>query len=105
MRSPPIGKFSSERCVWAPQYRSAGTSTAPRVPVSVRVVRIGKLLDRGTLAPEDGDKLDVGRPQELNNRRDPIEEIGRAHVGTPVTNAHLVCRVMLEKKKIRNINQ
>src|SRR3546814_10868102 len=27
------------------------------------------------------------------------EETGRAHVCTPVTNAHLVCRLMLEKKK------
>src|SRR3546814_10438285 len=27
------------------------------------------------------------------------EEIGRAHVGTPVTKAHLVCRLLLEKKK------
>src|SRR3546814_8326907 len=26
-------------------------------------------------------------------------EIGRAHVGTPVTNAQLVCRLLLEKKK------
>src|SRR3546814_5897374 len=29
-------------------------------------------------------------------------EIGRAHVCTPVTNAHLVCRLMLEKKKTTN---
>src|SRR3546814_9883532 len=29
-------------------------------------------------------------------------KIGRAHVGTPVTNAHLVCSVLLEKKKKRN---
>src|SRR3546814_3925837 len=28
-------------------------------------------------------------------------EIGRAHVRTPVTNAHLVCRLLLEKKKIK----
>src|SRR3546814_8430279 len=27
------------------------------------------------------------------------EQIGRAHVCTPVTNAHLVCRLLLEKKK------
>src|SRR3546814_2678022 len=27
------------------------------------------------------------------------EEIGRAHVCTPVTNAHIVCRIPLEKKK------
>src|SRR3546814_3884216 len=26
-----------------------------------------------------------------------IHEIGRAHVCTPVTNAHLVCRLLLEK--------
>src|SRR3546814_4858908 len=26
------------------------------------------------------------------------EQIGRAHVCTPVTNAHLVCRLLLEKK-------
>src|SRR3546814_10085048 len=25
-------------------------------------------------------------------------QIGRAHVGTPVTNAHLVCRLLLETK-------
>src|SRR3546814_4770704 len=30
---------------------------------------------------------------------DPIREIGRAHVLTPVTNAHLVCRLLLEKKQ------
>src|SRR3546814_7634302 len=28
-----------------------------------------------------------------------VLEIGRAHVCTPVTNAHLVCRLLLEKKK------
>src|SRR3546814_8468638 len=29
----------------------------------------------------------------------PEGEIGRAHVCTPVTNAHLVCRLLLEKTK------
>src|SRR3546814_3305513 len=29
-------------------------------------------------------------------------QIGRAHVWTPVTNAHLVCRLLLEKKNTRN---
>src|SRR3546814_6333084 len=28
----------------------------------------------------------------------PALEIGRAHVRTPVTNAHLVCRLLLEKQ-------
>src|SRR3546814_7918852 len=27
------------------------------------------------------------------------DEIGRAHVWTPVTNAHIVCRLLLDKKK------
>src|SRR3546814_2481417 len=31
-----------------------------------------------------------------------ILEIGRAHVGTHVTNAQLVCRLLLEKKKNRH---
>src|SRR3546814_10408290 len=30
--------------------------------------------------------------------RVPAHEIGRAHVCTPVTNAHLVCRLLLAKK-------
>src|SRR3546814_9667781 len=44
----------------------------------------------------------VGRVHELKlHIRGAVNngEIGRAHVGTPVTNAHLVCRLMLEKKK------
>src|SRR3546814_6314317 len=32
-------------------------------------------------------------------------EIGRAHVCTPVTNAHLVCRLMLEKKKLKQASE
>src|SRR3546814_10874645 len=35
--------------------------------------------------------------QEMLRRDD--KQIGRAHVRTPVTNAHLVCRLLLEKKK------
>src|SRR3546814_4137441 len=31
------------------------------------------------------------------------EKIGRAHVCTPVTNAHLVCRLRLEKKNKKNL--
>src|SRR3546814_4519401 len=30
---------------------------------------------------------------------DDADKIGRAHVWTPVTNAHLVCRLLLDKKK------
>src|SRR5215469_6301708 len=41
MRSLPMRKFSSERWVCAPQYRSAGTSIAPMLSRSVRVVCFG----------------------------------------------------------------
>src|SRR3546814_3175857 len=34
-----------------------------------------------------------------------IGQIGRAHVCTPVTNAHLVCRLLLEKKKKQKQNE
>src|SRR3546814_7430769 len=36
---------------------------------------------------------------QLRSVDDPAYQIGRAHVCTPVTNAHLVCRLLLEKKK------
>ncbi len=47
IRSSPIGKWWRERAVWAPQYRSAGTSTAPMLSVSVRVSLMCALLVLG----------------------------------------------------------
>src|SRR3546814_1149158 len=44
----------------------------------------------------------AGRRRAGLDRRDDAvlrDKIGRAHVRTPVTNAHLVCRLLLEKKK------
>src|SRR3546814_1384532 len=39
------------------------------------------------------------RGRGKSSRLKPLpHEIGRAHVCTPVTNAHLVCRLLLEKK-------
>src|SRR3546814_8355068 len=39
-----------------------------------------------------------GRDQIYPPCRGADQQIGRAHVCTPVTNAHLVCRLLLEKK-------
>src|SRR3546814_6018530 len=48
-------------------------------------------------------KMVAGRDRTFGcarSRRGRVHlEIGRAHVSTPVTNAHLVCRLLLEKKK------
>src|SRR3546814_8572776 len=41
----------------------------------------------------------VARHYGLLDKLDAAVQIGRAHVCTPVTNAHLVCRLLLEKKK------
>src|SRR3546814_3347417 len=38
-------------------------------------------------------------PHEPVHRLLLTREIGRAHVSPPATNAHLVCRLLLEKKK------
>src|SRR3546814_8484146 len=35
---------------------------------------------------------------DAETEHDVVFKIGRAHVCTPVTNAHLVCRLILEKK-------
>src|SRR3546814_2113086 len=43
--------------------------------------------------------LSGSRASMASARISPVTEIGRAHVLTPVTNAHLVCRLLLEKKK------
>src|SRR3546814_5739253 len=45
--------------------------------------------------PEGVQVGDTERVRDDGARR----QIGRAHVWTPVTNAHLVCRLLLEKKK------
>src|SRR3546814_3990159 len=58
-------------------------------------------------------RLNLGEQGRLANRRPQIarqamhqttfdEQIGRAHVWTPVTNAPLVCRLLLETKNTYN---
>src|SRR3546814_4957052 len=49
----------------------------------------------GGTGDRDGYHLDADEMTRLFGN----QEIGRAHVWTPVTNAHLVCRLLLENKK------
>src|SRR3546814_7857561 len=55
----------------------------------------------GDLRDADAARHRVVRPEERQDRPRviPVAEIGRAHVCTPVTNAHLVCRLLLAKTK------
>src|SRR3546814_7038647 len=43
-------------------------------------------------------------PASANEEKAAAAEIGRAHVCTPVTNAHIVCRLFIEKKNIQTHN-
>src|SRR3546814_8075571 len=67
---------------------TAGTAASP-----VNVVDVVAQLEKSAAA----------NPQKLNWRTSIVDllklQIGRAHVCTPVTNAHLVCRILLEKTK------
>src|SRR3546814_6880520 len=67
-------------------------------PVSVTEVRMSPDLRHATVFV----KSLLGRDEEAvlkALRTNTAYQIGRAHVRTPVTNAHLVCRLLLEKKK------
>src|SRR3546814_9291999 len=90
-------------------FRSRHPSFAPFVPLSrvptsggqAVLVESAALDDRRevpALALQQGDVI-----QRVVVDHDQIGpgEIGRAHVWTPVTNAHLVCRLLLEKKKYK----
>src|SRR3546814_9930143 len=52
--------------------------------------------DFATVLGDGGDSSVVFCEDDVTLIR--LEKIGRAHVRTPVTNAHLVCRLLLEKK-------
>src|SRR3546814_1040044 len=64
--------------------------------------RTGGLVGAGLAAQVVGDDLlhlrVRGRGFAVDVAAD-LTQIGRAHVCTPVTNAHIVCRLLLEKKK------
>src|SRR3546814_9170864 len=73
----------------------------PRGRTAGRSVRTAQLLaDRN---PPEGHSRRVQRRYAGRGRAGgPAAAgrlIGRAHVSTPVTNAHIVCRLLLEKKK------
>src|SRR3546814_2364274 len=61
----------------------------------LHLVFVGLSQDKGN-APAFERRGRIGR---RGRRQRKIFQIGRAHVWTPVTNAHIVCRLLLAKKK------
>src|SRR3546814_8566985 len=64
-----------------------------------------KRLGIGRLRPRHHDRpAAVGGLSDLDVERDLAEELrSEEHTSTPVTNAHLVCRLLLEQKKTNKI--
>src|SRR3546814_1668002 len=77
--------------------RADGVARMTRVLGEEAVVEV-QLADRGGIGIGRPDAIEAPRRRQAEERG----EIGRAHVSTPDTNAHLVCRLLLEKKKNRN---
>src|SRR2546425_240144 len=55
-RRPEIGKLSTARWVWAPQYASSGTATSPMESFSMRVMP-GTLRRLPTSGEEPGEEV------------------------------------------------
>src|SRR3546814_4871207 len=75
---------------------------ARRAPKSEAVADESHTMDAAILPPSisraDNDSGEEERPTPRKRTRRTRPEIGRAHVCTPVTNAQLVCRLLLAAK-------
>src|SRR3546814_7995515 len=94
LESQPASRVQGGFCAvpWRPPRRSASR-------LRLRLQRGGR---KDSWPAGRGERGPAWRP---HRRRRPFEhhlardQIGRAHVCTPVTNEQLVCRLLLEKKK------
>src|SRR3546814_2897532 len=90
IRLPPISTRTDTLFPYTTLFRSRRVRAAEmagldRIPAVVR-----QLADR--------EQLELALVENLQRE----DQIGRAHVCTPVTNAHLVCRLLLEKNTNTN---
>src|SRR3546814_4430518 len=105
-RRPPVTTRTDTLCPYPTLFRSTGAQMAAMIvdsgarhlfldaPAAANIE--GQAVTAGDRIAMDGS--DAGAP--LDDWMAPAgTEIGRAHVSTPVTNAHLVCRLLLEKQK------
>src|SRR3546814_6118764 len=84
------------------QFPSVPLFTRCHVLRTLEPVRNMELHPRGDIVATQNEDTDLLRPTGIyptDLSRKTGAEIGRAHVCTPVNNAHLVCRLLLEKKQ------
>src|SRR3546814_8327500 len=75
---------------WALKHGATSFEEMTNLPASLRT-RIAEAFDIATLPAITERAADDGATTK-------VLQIGRAHVRTPVTNAHIVCRLRLKKK-------
>src|SRR3546814_2340557 len=103
--SPCTTRFRSALLVSEPTLLPVLMPLAPAATLARRFPAQLELVLKEHNVPSDFIAQEVWRLDKVQyaktaNRSDVgILKIGRAHVCTPVTNAHLVCRLLLEKKK------
>src|SRR3546814_5878401 len=80
---------------------SEGLERSCRLSAQVEGLQILAHFAKPLRKPFFSGKIDAFKEILTTLQEQPVlvDEIGRAHVCTPVTNAHLVCRLLLEKKK------
>src|SRR3546814_4126032 len=95
LRLPPRSTRTDTRFPYTTRFRSAPWPQDRHDPRPHRLSAEGRSSRRA-----DG----RGSIREPLGRNLDRQEIGRAHVLTPVTNAHLVCRLLFEIKTLMNIS-
>src|SRR3546814_13701482 len=97
IRRPPRSTRTDTLFPYTTLFRSSDPRRRRGQPSAVifahqRIGRIARAIGEPALRRRAADHAeDVAHTPQ-------VREIGRAHVCTPVTNAHLVCRLLLEKK-------
>src|SRR3546814_2005566 len=89
--------FDTGKAVLSDQAKNdlCATATAAEGVDNALLLVVGYTDSTGT--PEFNQELSEKRAGRVVNY---LQQIGRAHVFTPVTNAHLVCRLLVETEKI-----
>src|SRR3546814_5873284 len=107
LRRPPVAKRTNTRFPDTTLFRSPARrrdrSLAEGLGGSRRLPRDDQLVSRfDDQRAGDGRALCRAAGDAFSETcyPDAGDQIGRAHVRTPVTNAHLVCRLLLEKKNL-----
>src|SRR3546814_10605630 len=94
--TPTPAEGEPDRPAWPPEHFKLWPGKAPGAPATLPT-------PRDTMNGPAGDRqlwlYGIPAPIVAVYRPPNPDEIGSAHVRTPVTNAQLVCRLLLEQKK------